>query len=395
MLPQKLDEITFEDIQSLIDNKVAESRTLDYKQALPEFSKDKKKIDFLGDITSLANTSGGDIIYGVAEAQDDEGKNTGIPGQIVGIGNDNQDELERRILNMFSSTIDPPIQNIELRFIPCSNDKTVLLIRIPHSYRRPHMVTYSGSSRFYGRTGSISQPWGYTEIKDAFLNVEIITERIKNFRLDRIAQIIAGKHPVNLVGDHKLVVHVIPYTSLESGNTRQVDLTSFEGFFPSRWKNMDWRYNFDGIVNCPGSKYDGATGYCQTFRKGMIETVTTLSTGEENGRPYIAKGQVEEEAVRIVKNCQKKLLEQGIEESFVVYLSVLNVAGLRIYSRHDHWDSKDSFSDPNLLFPEVIIDSTEKHIEKILQPIFDAYWQASGYPRCSLYDDEGNLTTNR
>jgi hypothetical protein len=45
-------------------NGVAEGRQLDYKEQLPISSDDDKR-EFLGDVTSFANTAGGDLIYGV------------------------------------------------------------------------------------------------------------------------------------------------------------------------------------------------------------------------------------------------------------------------------------------------------------------------------------------
>lgn len=59
MIHKKFEEITYADIQQLIDNAVSESRTLDYKRDLPGDS-DSEKREFLSDIASLANAAGGD-----------------------------------------------------------------------------------------------------------------------------------------------------------------------------------------------------------------------------------------------------------------------------------------------------------------------------------------------
>ncbi len=48
------------------ENAVAESRSLDYKAALPSGG-DEGKREFLCDVSSFANTVGGCLIYGVTE----------------------------------------------------------------------------------------------------------------------------------------------------------------------------------------------------------------------------------------------------------------------------------------------------------------------------------------
>ena len=65
-----ISEIEEEDIVSLIENKVEESLTIEYKQKLPDLKNDKEKIKFLSLISSFANKSGGIIIYGMEEVKD-------------------------------------------------------------------------------------------------------------------------------------------------------------------------------------------------------------------------------------------------------------------------------------------------------------------------------------
>ena len=50
-------------INGLVDGKVPESKTLEYKAELPIFNDSGKK-EFLAGVSSFANTSGGYILYG-------------------------------------------------------------------------------------------------------------------------------------------------------------------------------------------------------------------------------------------------------------------------------------------------------------------------------------------
>jgi predicted HTH transcriptional regulator len=73
MIPKPLDHITEADLQALISDAVPEGRTIEYKRALPGNSDGEKK-EFLADISSFANTSGGDLIYGMDESADSDNR---------------------------------------------------------------------------------------------------------------------------------------------------------------------------------------------------------------------------------------------------------------------------------------------------------------------------------
>ena len=58
MIPQRLDDLQKSHIDSLVELKTAERRTLDYKEFLPGPS-DEDKREFLYDVSSFANAAGG------------------------------------------------------------------------------------------------------------------------------------------------------------------------------------------------------------------------------------------------------------------------------------------------------------------------------------------------
>lgn len=61
MINKKINDITIDDIQSLIDNSACESKLLEYKKEL-KIESDSDKKEFLADISSFANCTGGDFI---------------------------------------------------------------------------------------------------------------------------------------------------------------------------------------------------------------------------------------------------------------------------------------------------------------------------------------------
>ena len=108
MIQLPLNQITKEAIEELVDNKVQEGRTLEYKQELPGNSDGDKK-EFLADVSSFANAAGGDILYGVTEERDAEGKPTGYPEVAEGLPVSNIDAERLRLESIIRNGIDPRI----------------------------------------------------------------------------------------------------------------------------------------------------------------------------------------------------------------------------------------------------------------------------------------------
>lgn len=77
MINAQLELITYDDLEALVIGKASENRTLEFKSCLPSGSDEHVK-EFLADVTSLANSSGGDLVFGIEE-------NRGFAENICGI----------------------------------------------------------------------------------------------------------------------------------------------------------------------------------------------------------------------------------------------------------------------------------------------------------------------
>lgn len=139
-----------EDIQSLIQNRIAESITLEYKQ---ELDRDNKEI--AKDISALANTDGGTLIYGI-KSQDKIP--TGI-NWLAGSG------IEERIQNVVMTTIQPKLEGMQVIRLPNpdNDSEAIFLVSVPKSPDAPHMVY----NRYYIRRGSVSSPMEDIDVRSA------------------------------------------------------------------------------------------------------------------------------------------------------------------------------------------------------------------------------------
>lgn len=89
--------ITAKTLERLKEEKIKEGLQLEYKESLPT---EKTREKFLTSITSFANSSGGDIIYGIRAKRDDDGIPTGEPESILGLPGINVDQEKLRLLAM-------------------------------------------------------------------------------------------------------------------------------------------------------------------------------------------------------------------------------------------------------------------------------------------------------
>jgi hypothetical protein len=116
-----------------------------------------------------------------------------------------------RLQAILRSGLDPKIPRVLIQPIAIENDRVVLLVRIPTSWALPHMVVFKGSSRFYKRNNNGKYPLDVREIRDAFLFANIATDRIRDFRANRLNEIFERNGPITLINSGSfLALHIIP-----------------------------------------------------------------------------------------------------------------------------------------------------------------------------------------
>jgi len=394
MIPKELQEIEEEDLLSLIENEVLESRTLEYKKELPGDSKEDK-IKFLANVSSFANADGGDIIYGIKQ-----NNKTGLPEELVGLDVGNVDREIRRLEDMIRYGIEPRIIGIRFHPIKLSNSKIALIIRIPKSWIGPHRVVFNGHDKFYSRSANGKYPMDVSELRVAFNFMDKITEQIRRFREERIAKIYSGDTPVRFSGKAKVVLHLISYSSIMPG--QRLDLSEKENLLRehlqpihSKGAHSYQRYNFDGLLKYASPNSEGpAYSYVQLFKNGIIEAVegVMLDPAINGGKHIIPGTAFEREIIESFGSYLDVLNKLGVLPPIAVFFSLLGVKDYRMYLSDTWLSFRENFPIDRdiLLIPEVIINSFDVEPAKALKPIFDSVWNACGFPRCQNYDENGN-----
>lgn len=393
MISKKIEEINESDLQSLIDNKVLESKTIEYKKELPNNSDSSKK-EFLADVTSLANSSGGDLIFGI-----EQDNRLGEPKEVCGIGIENADKEKTRLDDIIRTGIEPRILSVSIQAIPLKNSNFAFIIRIPKSWNGPHRVILGGHAKFYARNSSGKYEMDVDELRVAFNLSETLTDRIRNFRLDRIAKIQANETPVPLHPFPKIILHLIPVNAFNPFHKIDIDKDNIASDayrkLPLLYRSvLNSRYNLEGLLTCSDNEKGIFSDYTQLYRNGIIEAVDAqmLAPRERNGviLKYISSVAFEEKLIQATTRYLNLMSELAIEPPIFIFLSLLNVKDYTIPGDIYNGFSTGPIDRDLLLLPAEIIESYGVETANILKPVFDLVWNACGEPRSLNFDENGH-----
>jgi hypothetical protein len=398
MIQKHFDDIARADIDFLVANKISEMKTLEYKAALPG-GQDSDKKEFLADISSFANSSGGDIIYGIKEAVDRTGRRTGEPGAVAPLQGIAADQAKLQIESLIRTGVEPrmPVHVKAIDGYGADGKGFVILIRIPQSFASPHMVTFKNTSRFYCRNSAGKYQLDVQEIRNAFLATDSQAERVRSFIQNRLAKIIADETPILLSMPSRLVLHLLPLnpflkqTRLDLGLDRELTLH----FKPIAVGGWDDRYNLDGFMTYRAERDTRAChSYCQLFFDGTIEAVyANILRGrggeapEKDGNSFIASVFYERAVVEAMKSYIKGYKVLGVDAPIIVSMALLGCTGAYMYTGLG-LDGVPIDRDVAIL-PVVQLGSLEEEVPTIMKPIFDAVWNACGHPRSYNYTENG------
>src|SRR5437868_6558077 len=121
MIDKPLHDITYADIERLVREQWPESKTIDYKRDVYG-NRDEDKKELLKDVSSFANTQGGDILIGVDE-------NQGLPTAIPGVTIVDVDKEKLRLDEVIRRGLDPRIE-FSIHHVSTLASTTVLVIRV-------------------------------------------------------------------------------------------------------------------------------------------------------------------------------------------------------------------------------------------------------------------------
>jgi hypothetical protein len=394
MIPKTLDEINAADIQYLIGSGIREGRTLDYKQELPGEAGDEKR-EFLADVSSFANTSGGDIVFGMREEE-------GVAAEILGIAGTDLDAAILRMDSIIATGIQPRVRH-RIHLVRTALADPVAIIRIEKSSIGPHRVVFRSHDKFYARNSAGKYPLDLTELRDAFLRTSSVSEGIRNFRLERIASIRSGETPVEAPVTPRLVIHLIPIGAF--GGEVDFDMRNFyrnpHQVQPMLTQSWNHRPNLDGLVaysSVPAS-VNGSMNYTQLYRSGIVEAVDgAIAQRHTNGPMVIALQRIEQTVLRYVPQYFAHQAALGVSPPVYIFLSLLDAKGSYPYIGNDFGIDLDRYSPldrDRVLLPETAVLDFDSNMASALRPVFNMLWNSFGFAASTSYSGSGDYCQAR
>ncbi len=343
---------------------------------------DSDKKEFLYDVSSFANASGGHLIYGIKE-------NAGVPIEICGLDIRDADAVILSLESSIRGGIAPRIPGLSMRAIPLLNNKVVIVITIPRSFSQPHMVTFKNASKFYSRNSAGKYQLDVNELRTAFTLSQNTIDRIRSFRQERLSMIVSQETPVPMDAGGKLVLHIIPIGAFEPASN--FDLASLYNQSPAPLCGSGWnsRHNFDGYLTF--WQLSLAYSYVQTFRNGIIEAVDAFMLAPRQDQHFIPGVEYEQKILEGISEYLSVHKKLGVQPPIFIMLSLLGVKG---YEMGVNFGFGRSFGSPIdrdvLLVSEVMVEDLNFNLPQVMKPIFDAVWNAAGYSQSLNYDEAGN-----
>lgn len=391
--------ITAEVLERLFVNRVMEGVQLEYKETLP---KEKSREKFLTSITALANTVGGDIIYGIRAKRDEDNVPTGEPEAIVGLCGVNLDQEMLRLQQWIQTCIDPPLV-VLMEPIDRGAEPPCLLIRVPRSWSGLHMVK-TLANPFYARNSGGKYRLTVSDIRAGFLLAETARHRVRQLRSERIDRIQSGEAPTNLGPGPKIIFHALPFSPDEEAWARfrseereaSVIKQGISVYLYLQLINppiQDSHYNTDGFL---AKTVEAHNSYVQLFRDSGIEAVDTtlirptgLDSNDDNLK-IIHGVNIERGVINALRSYQRFWTFLGVGGPIALFLTLTGIRNCGIIAKEGNIMRHEfvGFDRDCLLSSDVVMEDLSIAADHILKPLFDFIWNAGGYRESPHYKNQ-------
>ena len=386
-----LDQITEQNVLDLIDAKAAETHVIEYKRdtygnAYKDYS------EFLADVSSLANTSGGDLIIGIDAPN-------GIPDKPMPFSNNFDDEI-LRLENIARGGLQPRI-SLSSRAIPTKGGH-FLILRVARSYNPPHRIIRENSNRFWARSSAGKYEPNVDELRNLFMLAPRIADRTRDFRIGRLARIAADDAPVTLMYPDALVLHVVPFSAFDRDPPLPMAelQRNYTAFCPIGSRSSTAiKINFDGLLTMSnGDRSKGVErAYVQLFRGGIVEAVDSLYV-RASGEPLIPVSEKDRTIISDSMRLMRDLSEIKVDPPYAVLVSFLTPERGRfnftpIGSESAYYDFMGSYTDRTQYdFKEVIFDTVPADFNacaSLMKPSLHQVAHAGGVPASPSFNKDG------
>jgi hypothetical protein len=384
VIGRDIGSLMLEDIHALVRNGASEGKSLEFKSD-HYGRRDEDRREFAADVSAMANASGGDLVIGVEEVK---GVASGVPGVEV----EDPDGLVLAVSNFLRSAFEPEIHGVRLRWFPIHQNRGVLLIRVPRSWRAPHRVMVAKDYRFFFRDENGKHPMSVNDLRRSFLLSGEVEDRIHAFRSRRIDAVKTNQSPLGLENE-EAALHVLLFPLSSFIDPQELVFQSNDmGLIPLGAQGFNRLYSLDGLVTYADMDREKRTvsSFSTLFRSGIAEAVSVIWVGEEDGARKLSLTSVELELIDGLPDMLADLQKRGLDGPFHLQVSLLGVRGLSAYVG-PYGGSGYSYRAEDARLPDFVVDVPKllEKTEQELRPVFTLMWNAFGQRGSPNYREDG------
>lgn len=385
MWPKPIADVTADDIITLVESNLAESRHLELKRQPPNTS-DGDAGSFVEAVCAFANAGGGYIIYGI-----DEKKEARDTERVLSLNplSGEADALVLRLSNTIRDKIVPRVIAV-IRAIPLPRSDEgmespgfVLAVRVEASLSAPHAVRVNNAYKFVIRVSAGKQTMDMSEIRHAMIANESASLRIEKLLAERYE---VRRRQRDLL-DGGCILNLIPLIGSKDEDVvmkfERADLV--KKFQPMGVNGTDPRYNVEGF--CLNSivvdRERSRRSTTQLYRDGSIEsTVSRLApanvfTGSRHLPMFV--------------NCIRDYSEamESVTSFFPLVVALSFNLPIETTLEGPFFSDSLSVSSEDVRIPHIVLQEPPSDWFVALAPIFHVLWNAFGVARCELYGKDG------
>ena len=376
-------------LRSLIESRIAEGPAIEFKRII-NVSDTKAKKNLCAELVSFANSSGGDIVFGIDEKE-------GVATELLALPEFDADKVELQLRQIFDSNIEPPVPGLQFCPVEVGREQFALVLRIPRSWARPHALL-GEFPQFLVRNGNRRRAFTLRELREVFGLSASIAARMKQFRAERIASLATDNTPAPLTKRTLFILHVMPQSAFDTPQSIDVSFLMKNNtlIWPMHDTGFSKKLNFDGVLSYfPGDhlrlQTKAVRSYVQVFRDGCVEAVTTeiFHDDDVEQKPKVIFHTYEAVVEKALHNHLSLLRELEIDPPIFVSLAFIGGKDYSLLLRDQFGQEKSSspIGRDVLIIPETPIYEYSATYYDVLKESFDRMWQTCGQLGSINYKD--------
>lgn len=375
-----IEELTEGDLRSLVG--LRETPFLEFKAAMYAKRDPNAKVEMLRDVSSIANAEGGVLVIGMAE--DGDARATAI--EPVPEARAEGDRLIQTCL----SGLKDRVAGLRAQVVAVPGGD-VLVVYVPRSYRRPHMVVAENANELWIRHERQKSRMTIDEIRGAIAaseDLEMKAERFVQQRRDHLHEN-AGRFAVTVtpltLEAGRIDVHSPEVKTL----LRDTDATDGHGQIFLTEGNI-------GRPSLGGRRVDVKSDTrvdtrLEVFRNGHVEFCLRVKellmfnpdVAESNYgvRNVLASHKVAEHAFRVVLFAHRLHLLETMADPLLVSVSLWGVHGFKLEDGTAEPSRSMPWAEGPVLEPEPVVVASDEVPDERLRKLLEPLWNAFGHER--------------